>query len=475
MPNQRIEITDFTPGLAPSRFYGAPGMADPVNTAGWFSYAAREENILQRGFGTASLTDASFIDGEMLAMVQTNRGSSSRVYGIATDSAGTGAKLHNVNPLTDAVLKASPWPRALPADTPVGGFGAELYDGYFYYSFGRYLGRYDMSLTFNDSFNSSLTHVCYGNTVQHPMVQGNGKLFIGNAQAGGGASVATVAGEVVTLVALDLKKTDKVVKAIEFSGNKVYIAMSGNLDGSALNAENSLIVWDTVSASWQEEYRFPDLDFTALRSMNGRLYCFGRNGLYEFSGGRFVQVFSYTWTVYPYGVQRAPNGVLHWSDAAGGIWSYGAVSKDFKDAVHRPGTGFGFGAGRSILFPSASKCYVSKDTGDGLRNAVLSGAASYYGNGEWRTPVFNLGKRVKVCKIYVFMLPLAAGSSTTFTVYDETGVNASCGTANETGQTVHEYTVNGQICETFQLGMVHSDGQSPKIRKIVIEYELVKE
>lgn len=472
MPKQRLVIDNFLGGQAPSSYIGNQTMQDPSNSEGWDVMTTGQENILQRGYGTSAVTNASYVDGYLWAMkVATKPDGSNKVYGLAAGSNYTSTKLHEINISDDTVNNSSPWPWTIAGATSTNyqTVGLEIYNGYLYYAGSQCLGRYDMSLTFNNCYNVSLQADAYGKPLYHPMVQGNGSLFVGH-----GKYVAKLSGEVMNITAMDLSKTSKVVKCMEFNRNYLYMGVSTNYGNANINSEASLIIWDTVSEGWQEEFRFPENDLTAIKSANGTLYCWGDKGFYRFTGSNFELISVITGSPAPWGVDVTPRGLIIFKDGAGHIYQYGSSNPGLNPILQKvinEANQVQLGGLKSVTRTKYySGAYLS---GDNIR-AYSSAGGTRPDAGVYATPFLNLGQKIRVSKIYAYAQNLLSGCSLSFALYDEDGSSIDCGYWNTAGEKTYEYQPNGAVFDTFQLRMTHL-GTSPKIRKFVIEYEPEKE
>jgi hypothetical protein len=462
----RLVIDDFLGGLAPSPYVGAPNQADPFNSKGWDVMAEVEEGILQRGWGEGTVTNASLSPGAMYAMKTITLNTNPYLFALGDNLLENGTILHRVTLADDTISATSPWPWTT-AGAGGTSIGLEFYNGYLYYATGRYLGRYDLSLTFNNSFNISLS----ATAIWHPMSQANGKLMIGN-----GGVVVSLSGDVVNLAALDLSKTGKVIKALEFNRNFLYIAASQNYSDTNVMCDASLIVWDTVSGSWQEEFKFPENDLRALKFVNGTLYCLGNFGFYEFTGSNFQLIARINGGPGPYGIDGTPRSMVMFRDASANIYTYGTPSTAFKPILQKVINDAGSYQNAALKTATKTKVYIgSKSAAYHIRN-FQSGSNVRGAAGDFRTVFLNLGQKVRIGKMYVVAEALPANCSVSFNILDDMGKTVSCGTWATTGETSYEYYPANAAFDMFQVQVLHAiNTPSPKIRRIVLEYEIEKE
>jgi hypothetical protein len=360
----------------------------------------------------------------------------------------------------------------------------ELFDGYLYYATDKYLGRYDLSTTFDNSFYLSLGTTCLGAPIRHPMVQGYGKLFIGNsytnASLTNACSIAKVEAGVVTPDALPLYKTQKVVKCVEFHNANLYVGITTNLyNDRTLKCETTVVVWDTVSAGWQKEIPFPEEDIVALKTWNGSLYAWGARGVYRFNGSGFSQV---------YVTQAGPNlasevdvspwGILYWkgTDTSGnqGVYAYGSMDERLKKVPFKPYLEYG-GASQALFWVNKDNLYIcGYSSGNKIRRFNSASDASY-GTATWKSSMINFPGNAQIVDIKVMLASLPSGTAVTLGWAKDDGIAEDLLTANTLGQTLMKICPNGKIADEFQVYLRHTAGPTPKVKRIDIEYEQVQE
>lgn len=484
--NQKLVIDNFLGGMAPGTYVGNPnGQADP-GSAGSERSMGFEPNfpgnvgVLQRGFQQATLTNESIFGGLVPFRKQVVTNGTPYLYLLGQDDNAVANKLYQVNLSSHTVTNASPWPHTCAGSFGVG-LGLELFGKYLYYASGRYLGRFDLSITFNDSFSISLsTTAAGGGTINHPMAQGNGQLFIGNVDSNGNAVITTVdSSDVVTLVKLDLTKTGQFVKALEFDGENLFIGMSYDKDNSLnVNVESYLYIWDTVSGSYQQRYRFPQGNITNIIKTPNGLFVFGRNACFRFTGANWEPIFQqYNGGPGVHGADFNPNGVVFWKTAGNQIiYSFGSVDPRIPDAVNRPYRSMGAESG-FLKWTDNSNFYVSGFlTGALVRRFSSTGSGGHSGTAEWWTPMIQFPNRSRFARITIYTLPL--GSDTSVTAYwgNQDGSSlTTLGQLNVSGGTKFQFTVDGLVDYAWQIKLLHSAGTTPYIRRIEIEYEIEKE
>jgi len=482
---QRLVIDNFLGGLAPSRYIGDPlTQADP-SSSGWFPVhtaapdsGLNEINVLQRGYQADTMTNADIVYGDIKWAKTYSRGSESYAFLLTkSDSVSTNRTyLHRLDMSTATVTNSGAWPRNIAASTD--GLGLEFYTtsgtNYLYYAHGANLGRYDLNVTFADTFKTTLGTTCLGQNISHPMVQGNGKLFIGNSNySANTACIATLVDATFTESALDLSATQQIVRALEFNRNYLYIATSAGTESAGYRSQAFLYVWDGVSSGWQEQYQFPEEDFTAIKSYNGQIYCWGRRGFYRFNGSGFELIASVaSGPKYQSAVDISPNGFIYFkgtaNDGSSTIYAYGTPDPKIPPQLYRP-YDFNGGDSTAIFWANNTSLYVSYSSGNKIRRFSSSGASGY-GTATWSTPMMKFPQPARLTSIQAFYQSLPSTSAFTVSWTPNTSsavVLMSVSTAGTTSQKMH---IDGCIDDIWQLSITHTAGKTPKILSLIAEY-----
>ena len=474
----KIVIDDFLGGLAPSSYVGGLNQGDPGSLSSPRTYGFDVNypdsiGVLRRGFQQDTITNASLMGAATLAR-HTIIGQSPHLY-ILGNHDYFGNRLYDLDITTNTLVSSSLFPRTVPGLASYG-LGLELFGNYLWYVSGRYLGRYDLSATFNDSFNVSLSTAAYGGShIQHPTAQGNGKLYIGNVDTDGNAILTTVdSSDVVNFTALDLTKTRQFIRALEFSGDTLYIGMSAD-KGNALgtpNAESSVLIWDTVSASYQRKVRFPNGEITNIQSGADGIYVFGRTGVYVMSGDSFIPITSKS-NGGP-GVDGADinaDGVLFWKTGQG-IMSYGSSDPALQKVVNMPF--FTMGAANAFIkWTSRLSLYVGGFSDRPyIRRFTSSATGGWTSVAQWATPFFQFSKRCRCTGITVYTLPLPTGCEfAALWAKDDGSSPETIAAFNTAGATKHQFSPDGLVDYSWQIRLYHGTGDTPQIRRVEIDYE----
>ena len=469
----RIIIDNFLGGLAPSRYQGNPnGQFDPDDTtsAGFDPYVRTNEGLLRRGFGQATLTNASLMTGN-----QTWFRTASRTYGDfaftideQTTGAGTNNRLMRIDTTTHTVSNSSPWPFTMPTDG--GQTGLAFFNGYLYYASKRYLGHYDMSLTFNSSYYTFLGTTAIGRAIDHPMASGNGKLFFGNSNFSlNTASVGVDDGASVTPNALDLAKTEQCVRSIEFNRNTAFIAMTSNQGSGGPTGNSTMYVWDGIATSCQDKFQFPDEDFHCVKAYGSDILAFGQRGMYQFTGSGFDLIQPYQGGPDPWGVSVSNRGGVSWKDEATNFYNFGSPNKQLPTIVTKPIKFSEVPAG-GVAYIGQDNMYVGGFTTAGSRIKRFGLAGTTYESGDWRTPMFKWDQPMRLVRFEVHMISMVSGCTLSATWANNDGSSqTTMDTMNTPGTTLWEYDPNGLVDYSWQFGITHSAGATPKIKRIILE------
>lgn len=469
--NQRIIIDNFLGGLAPSRYQGSVTQWDPLDStsAGFDPYIDGDEGLLRRGFGEASITNASLMTGNQTWMKTASRTYGDFVFTIDEQEtgAGTNNRLMRINATSHTVSNTSPWPFSMPTDG--GQTGLEFFNGYLYYASKRYLGRYDMSLTFNSSYYTFLGTTAIGRAIDHPMVQGNGKLFFGNSNFSlNMASVGTDDGASVTPNQLDLGKTEQFVRSLEFNRNTLFIAMTNNQGGGGPIGSPMMYVWDGIATSYQDKFSFPDEDFSCVKAYGSTILGFGQRGLYQFTGSGFDLIQPYTGNPDPWGATISPRGAVLWKDEAANLYSYGSPNKQLPTIATKP-VKFSTAPAGGVAQVGKNNIYIGGFP-SGTKFRRFGAAGTTYESGDWRVPMFKWDQPMRLARFEVHMMSLLSGTTLQATWSNGDGSSqTTMDTMNTPGTTIWKYDPNGLVDYSWQFGITHSAGATPKIKRIILE------
>lgn len=472
--NQRIVIDNFLGGLAPSRYQGAPTQFDPYDTtsAGWDPYIIEQEGLLRRGFGETTITNASLITGNFTWMKTASRTYGDFVFGIDQQDtgAGTNNRLMRIDATTHTVSNSSPWPFSLPTDGNQ--CGLEFFNGYLYYASKRYLGRYDMSLTFNSSYYTFLGTTAIGRAIDHPMVSGNGKLFIGNANFSlNTASIAVDDGAAVTPNQLDLAKTEQYVRSLDFNRNTLFIAMTSNQGSGGPTGNSTMYIWDGITTSYQDKFNFPDEDFHAVKVYGSDVMGFGQRGVYQFTGSGFDLVYPYAGGPDPWGVSVSPRGQITWKDESSQLYSFGSPQKQLPSIVTKP-IKFSATPSGGVIWVGRNNMYVGGFTTAGTKVRRYNVSATTFESADYRTPMFKFDQPVRLMRFEVHMMSLISGTTLSATWSNGDGSSSTTMDSldgTDAGTTLWEYDPDGLVDYSWQFGITHTGGNTPKIKRIILE------
>lgn len=136
------------------------------------------------------------------------------------------------------------------------------YKGYLYFAQNTTLGRYDLSATWTDSWQSSNIQ---SSTYKPMEVAADNNLWIGN-----GRYIAKWDGTTFTYNALDLAAGWQVRSLTNFGVG--YLAIGANFENSGISTSCKILLWDRLSSSWNSEIEIPENKILATYYKAGYLW-----------------------------------------------------------------------------------------------------------------------------------------------------------------------------------------------------------
>lgn len=136
------------------------------------------------------------------------------------------------------------------------------YNGYLYFAQDATLGRYDLSSTWTDSWQSSNIQ---SSTYKPMEVSSDNNLYIGN-----GRYVAKWDGTTFSYNALDLASGWQVRCLTNFGIG--YIAIGANFENAGTSTACKVLLWDRLSSSWNTEIEIPESKILAMYYKAGYLW-----------------------------------------------------------------------------------------------------------------------------------------------------------------------------------------------------------
>lgn len=136
------------------------------------------------------------------------------------------------------------------------------YKGYLYFAQDATLGRYDLSSTWTDSWQSSNIQ---SSTYKPMEVSSDNNLYIGN-----GRYIAKWDGTTFSYNALDLASGWQVRCLTNFGIG--YIAIGANFENAGTSTACKVLLWDRLSSSWNTEIEIPENKILAMYYKAGYLW-----------------------------------------------------------------------------------------------------------------------------------------------------------------------------------------------------------
>lgn len=371
--------------------------------------------------------------------------------------------------------------------TAASGNGSAYYDNYMYYATNTDITRHgplNGARTVNQVYwTSTLSKTALVNTTyptaqrpaitypNHPMHvhEPDNKLYFGDVVGNQGVihfiktSKTTVEGDTndgSTYNALDLPygwwPTD-----IESLGTDLVISVfEGNVAGNFAGGRSGLVIWDTLSASWQRFMPMPDEYISALLNVNGVIYIFSGN--LNGTGVR-ISVLAGGYTVTPLGflqdscppfpgaVDHKINRIIfggfadHLNDY-GCVWAMGSKARGFENSlfnIMRATATTGTGTGVTALLYAESSGFLTPKQFAGWSDGSAYGIDlpnTTYGRSILRSDTFRVGEPFKITEVHI-PLAQAVGANMTLipTLYmDDRSSTTALTTINNTNYTASE-------------------------------------
>jgi hypothetical protein len=467
-----IQVLDFLGGFAPG-WYNAgtyPSYGNKNHAADMANIDITAPGFLTQGPGLANLTNGTQAAAvtTVLNSILDEAAASDVTYGIG------GAKLYKLS--STAVTSDGTWPHAIDkgAVTSEDGEDVVAYQGNLYYSYNHSgtagdIGKYDLNVTFDDDWGSTVPSgaAALQGAVPHQMiVGGNDVMYIAN-----GRYVCTYDGTTLIPQALDLP-TGTVVQSLAWNSDRLWIvANRPSLTGSNKNTA-SVYVWDGTTNSWEAEIR---LMGTAggCHVKNGVIFIFyqditssGGYKLAYVSGGSIEDIANYTGSLPEYGQITDYRDFILWV-SSGLVYAYGAGDKELPVRLFQLADG-GYATVGALACPFGTPIVASTES----TNYKLAKFSGYDTACTYKTLMFDVTGETgnsRIATIVWTFETLASGASMAWslvnnkgqTIYADTISYAKLGAA-----TSCVYELNGKLAENFRIEMNFSTGSTTNPVKV---------
>lgn len=454
-----------------------------LGNGGHYSAAANIDiitnpGVLTQGPGLASLTagtEAGAI-GELVRHILDKPTSDDVTFGIAT------TKLHKIS--STAVTNSGSWPHAITgAET-----GNSVIDlgGYLFYfynkSSGADCGRYDLNVTFDDDYMSTVpTGAAALQKAPHPVAKKQDILLFGNGQY-----VGTFISSTTTLAPTKLDfNTGSEVADIAFHANQWWIAVNSGVTTGTNRASSQVYLYDgaAISAILSDEVALGVQQIGFIMPVNGVVYLAYKDlsstggFVIGYISGRQIKPLRYFTGALPTFAQKTlyKNTILFAS--SGSLYSVGAVVEQLPVQISQHADG-GYSTVGAVAAPFGTPMVASTQS-TSFKLAKFSG---YDTACTWRSIVIPLIQgRMKgyIDRVIVLTKTLAASARCDLIIEADQAVTS--GTTQQittTGKRRHVFDSLGLTSiEDFRVFLNWANGNSTNdcpIRQIQVEGHYVE-
>src|SRR3990167_4327558 len=412
-----LSSKEFLTGIAPSAhtdlgglFLSADGVTSIYDPGGT---ASTQNGLLQPGPAPTDLTASTIVD--TIIAGATGNVTTGRLWML-----GDGGHLYQL--LDNGSL--SDLRSGTPITTPANGlevWGPKTGTRLLYYFQKGQIGTWDLSGSYPTGWDDNGTaYTGLTSVFLHPTHKFVGNLYFGNGSKIGALTDDGTSTPVFSTNVLGFT-TNLYVTALTDDGVYLVVALTSNLEGVNVFAENKIRFWDTSSSLWIREYEIRDPFIYALKHIGNLVYAFGQYGVYEVSFGGGVRKILSRST----GFGTAADLVLGYGASRAGIYNealmfatdttvdhFGKISPDLPNGYFKP-----FKIPSSVGTPSfiftqfaVEGIYVATD-GDKLYRYDFNGTTRETSVSA-QTIYFNVQEKVQLTCIEVsFGEPLASGDS----------------------------------------------------------------
>lgn len=265
----------------------------------------------------------------------------------------------------------------------------EEYKGYLYYAQATTIGRYDLSSTYTDSWQTGLATTTY----RPIQISGDNNMYVGNGQY-----LSKWDGTTWTANALDLQSGWEIQCLANFGIQ--FIAIGANYKPSSVQSGAKIYLWDRLSSSWNDEIDIPENIIHSMILANGMLWVIAGeecNLYYVQIGSRTAQKIRLfrnlslgrqTFYVYP-NTMKYSNGRVYFalsnissdslSEQYGGIFSFNPEIANFNlNQYSQTTTGISTYAIGSVYDGTNGGIYYGTTSGSNYRLVVENSLATAF-------------------------------------------------------------------------------------------------
>lgn len=468
-----IAINDFLGGFAPS-WYNAgtyPSYGNKNHAADMTNIDITAPGFLTQGPGLANLTDGTQA-GAVTTLI--NSILDEAVAADVTYAIG-GARLQKIS--STAVTNAGGvFPHTIDkaAVTDEDGEDVVAYQGNLYYSYNHSgtagdIGKYDLNVTFDDDWGSTVPSgfaALQGGVPHQMIVGGNDVMYFAN-----GRYVGSYDGTTLLPLALDLP-VGTVVQSLAWNTDRLWIvANRPSLTGSNKNTA-SIYLWDGTTNSWEAEIR---LMGTAggCHVKNGVLFLFyqdisstGGYKLAYVSGGSVTDLANYPGSLPEYGQMTDYKDFILWV-SSGLVYAFGSGDKELPVRLFQLADG-GYTTVGALACPFGTPMVASTES----TNYKLAKFSGYDTACTYKTLMFDVTGETGLSRLGTIVWnfeQLATGASMAWSLVSNNGRTVYSDTISYTklgAATSCVYELNGLLAENFRIQMDFSSGSASNPVKV---------
>lgn len=364
--------------LGPTQFTTPESVDEYFPSDGIWSSASFSVEDTKAGvyaqIGSTSIGGVTVVDNPIAGVSRITSSSAAHLYMIGSSGHFYDLDLFNTASISD---KRS----GTPITNPANGIAIFKPNGgteYLFYWQQSQIGRWDLVGAYptgwTDNHFAGLQSTSY-----HPVHTFAGNVYYGNKDRIG--MIYDNSGTAANNTNVLDFPSDYTVLDLTDDGTYLVATISKNLGGTSLG-DTKVIFWDTVSSSWNKEYKIDDPYVVSLQSESSTIYAVGRNNLYVFNydtAPRLIKSGTFNAGATPYGASESVlrfNNLVTWDEyGASTVYNnsqldcYGKLSTIHQPGLYRPyalatngGTTFMYWDGTTLITGTGNAKLLSWNT-----------------------------------------------------------------------------------------------------------------
>jgi hypothetical protein len=475
MTNWQILIENFLGGFSPAWYKETYPSYGNKNQAGTMqNIDLTNAGFMTQGPGLSTLT-AGTQAGAVTTLI---KGALDFAVTADTTYGVGGSKLYQFTSTT--VSNAGIWPHTIDKAAVTAELGEDVayYQGNLYYSYNHSgsagdIGKYDLNVTFDDDWGSTVPSGAGAltSTPHQLIVGGNDVMYFSN-----GIYVGSYDGTTFNRQALDLP-VGSVIQSIKWNSDRVWIAANRpNLTGSNKNTA-SIYAWDGTTNSWEIEIKLMGT-VGGMHVKNGVLFVFYQDitstGGYKLgyvNNGGITDVANYTGALPAFYQITDYKDFILW-DSNGLAFAFGAGDKDLPVRLFQIADS-GFATVGCVVCPFGTPIIASTES-TSYKLAKFSG---YDTAANWKSLVFDVtgSGKAKTKTVRINFETLATGARADWKLLDNQGRTLYSDTISYAkaiaSPSLHSltsavYEINGKVAENYRIEFDFTNGSTANPVKI---------